>query len=201
MSRLTLLVTRTGYDMDPFVIVSFGKKTFRTKVIRHNLNPVFNQRLIFQVMKSEKTYQIIFNIYDRDKMISNDFVAEATLPLTTFVEAAPKPDPETGLYRLPEPWKDPDAGLPKTKRVDSKLSRLTIHPRTNSYSSLTPKKGNGKNGGGAVSGSTSPIMTGSTTELIRSVSLPDEIVLDTASILLISIYLIHRLQHLCARNR
>ncbi|KAF8475448.1 hypothetical protein JB92DRAFT_2838204 [Gautieria morchelliformis] len=32
-------LTRLGWDMDPFVVVSFGKKVFRTRVIRHSLNP------------------------------------------------------------------------------------------------------------------------------------------------------------------
>ena len=87
--------------MDPFVILSFGKKTFRTRVIRHNLNPVFNERLIFQVMNQEKGYTISFNVYDRDKLSSNDFVASANLPLSELVNAAPTPDPETGLYARP----------------------------------------------------------------------------------------------------
>ena len=30
-------MTRTVWDMDPFVVVSFGK-VFRTRVIRHSLN-------------------------------------------------------------------------------------------------------------------------------------------------------------------
>jgi phosphatidylserine decarboxylase len=157
--------------MDPFVIVSFGKKTFRTRVIRHNLNPVFNERLIFQVMNTEKNYQISLKVYDRDKMSSNDFVAQALLPVNDIIISAPTPDPETGLFKLPEPWKDPDAGRPKGKRQDSKLSRLGgILSRSNSSTNLL-KKGNGKNGG-STSGTTTPSMAASTStvELTRSVS-------------------------------
>src|SRR5438552_6187846 len=98
--------------MDPFVIVSFGKKTFRTRVVRHSLNPVFNERLIFQVMNSEKNYIISFNIYDRDKLSSNDFVAQAFLPMSDLINNAPTPDPETGLYKVGEPWKDPESAHP-----------------------------------------------------------------------------------------
>lgn len=154
--------------MDPFVIVSFGKKTFRTKVIRHNLNPIFNERLIFQVMKPEKNYQVSFKIYDRDKMSSNDFVAQCLLPIGDLIKAAPEPDSETGLYKLPEPWKDPDAGRPKAKRQDSKLSRLGILSRSSSSTNLA-KKGNGKNGG-TSSGATTPSLSSSTLELTRSLS-------------------------------
>jgi phosphatidylserine decarboxylase len=157
-------VTRTGFDMDPFVIVSFGKKTFRTKVVRHSLNPVFNERLIFQVMKTEQKFQIYFNIYDRDKMSSNDFVAETLLGINDLISAAPTPDPETGLYQVLEPWKDPDSIRPKAKRQDSK--RFGILSRSNSSNNLTPKKPNN----GKVSGTTTPGASTSTLELTRSLS-------------------------------
>lgn len=152
--------------MDPFVIVSFGKKTFRTRVIRHCLNPVFNERLIFQVMTSEKNYIISFNVYDRDKISSNDFVAQAFLPMADLVNSAPTPDPETGLYKLTEAWKDPELGRPKAKRQDSKFSRILS--RSSSSTNLTVKKNANPSGtsspGGSAGASTS------TFELTRSLS-------------------------------
>ena len=166
VERRNLLVTRTGFDMDPVVIVSFGKKTFRTKVVRHSLNPVFNERLIFQVMQTEMNYTISFNVYDRDMLSSNDFVAQAFLPLSELINQAPTPDPETGLYKLSEPWKDPDYGRSKAKRQDSKLSRILS--RSNSSTNLAGKKGNGKSGA-STPGSLSA--TGnSSLELVRSLS-------------------------------
>jgi phosphatidylserine decarboxylase len=152
--------------MDPFVIVSFGKKTFRTKVIRHNLNPVFNERLIFQVMKSEKQYTVYFNIYDRDKLSSNDFVAESVLPISELIASGPTPDPETGLYQMPEPWKEPEAYRPKAKRQDSK-SRFGILSRSSSATNLKKASGNGGNGRGGLS---TPGASTSTLELQRSLS-------------------------------
>jgi len=35
--------------MDPFVVVAFSKKVFRTRVVRNSLNPVFDEKLFFQV--------------------------------------------------------------------------------------------------------------------------------------------------------
>lgn len=96
-------MTRTSFDMDPFVVTSLGRKTLRTRVIRHNLNPVFNEKMVFQVMKHEQSYTISFTVVDRDKLSGNDFVASASFPLQTLIQAAPEADPETGLYRLQGP--------------------------------------------------------------------------------------------------
>jgi hypothetical protein len=40
-------------DMDGFVVCSFGRKIFRTRVIRHSLNPVWEERLFFHVRPAE----------------------------------------------------------------------------------------------------------------------------------------------------
>jgi phosphatidylserine decarboxylase len=96
-------MTRTSFDMDPFVIASLGKKTYRTRVIRHNLNPVFNEKMIFQVLKHEQQYSISFTVVDRDKLSGNDFIASTVIPLSDITETAPSANSETGLYSLKEP--------------------------------------------------------------------------------------------------
>lgn len=89
--------------MDPFVVASLGRKTFRTRVIRHNLNPVFEEKMIFQVMRHEQNYSMSFSIVDRDKLSGNDFVGTANFALPEIISQAPDANPETGLYRLPDP--------------------------------------------------------------------------------------------------
>lgn len=100
--KLIITVTRTSFDMDPFVVTSLGRKTLRTPVIRHNLNPVYHEKMVFQVMKHEQMYTMSFTVMDRDKFSGNDFVASAGFPLQTLIQAAPETDPETGLYMLSE---------------------------------------------------------------------------------------------------
>ncbi|KAK4992219.1 phosphatidylserine decarboxylase [Elasticomyces elasticus] len=95
-------MTRTSFDMDPFVVTSLGKKTYRTKVIRHNLNPVYEEKLVFQVLRHETNYSLSFTVIDRDKLSGNDFVGTANLPVATVKAFAPEADPDTGLYNLPE---------------------------------------------------------------------------------------------------
>lgn len=92
-------VTRTGFDMDPFVVVSFGKKTFRTRWKRHTLNPVFNEKLLFPVHKNEQMFSINFTVMDKDRFSLNDFVAETHLNIGELLDTAPAPDIETGLYK------------------------------------------------------------------------------------------------------
>lgn len=89
--------------MDPFVVASLGRKTYRTRVIRHNLNPVFDEKMVFQVMRHEQTYSLSFAVVDRDKLSGNDFVGTTSFALSELISTAPEADPETGLYRLREP--------------------------------------------------------------------------------------------------
>ncbi|CED83095.1 Phosphatidylserine decarboxylase [Phaffia rhodozyma] len=89
---------KTGFDMDPFVVTSFGKKVFRTRVIRHSLNPVWDEKLLFHVKKFESSFVIQFNILDWDKISGNDFVGVATLPLSELLADSPEPDANTGLH-------------------------------------------------------------------------------------------------------
>ncbi|KAI9310603.1 phosphatidylserine decarboxylase-domain-containing protein [Dichotomocladium elegans] len=79
-------MTRTGFDMDPFVVISYGKTTFRTRSIRHNLNPVWNEKLMFHVRANETRYRIKFAIYDKDKLSKNDHVAWADIPISDFID-------------------------------------------------------------------------------------------------------------------
>lgn len=96
-------MTRTSFDMDPFVVAAVGRKVLRTRVVRHNLNPVFNEKMLFQLMRHETGYSVTFTVIDKDNLSGNDFVASSLFPLQNIIEKAPTQDPETGLYGLPDP--------------------------------------------------------------------------------------------------
>lgn len=89
---------RWGYDMDPFVVVSFGKKVFRTRVLRHNLNPVWDEKLLFHVRRYEDSFSIQFAVLDWDKISGNDHVGSISLPIQELMADAPRPDEATGLF-------------------------------------------------------------------------------------------------------
>nr|POF08181.1 phosphatidylserine decarboxylase proenzyme 2 [Quercus suber] len=155
-------LTRTTFDMDPFVVTSLGKKTYRTRVVNHNLNPVYDEKLVFQVQKHEQNYSLSFAVVDRDKLSGNDFVGTALFPVEKVRNLAPDSDPETGLYRLPDPdsvsdadtrrrkWRVPMSRSTSQNNVGGRISRnnsgtnLSKLTKTTSNSSLnggTPKIG------------------------------------------------------------
>ncbi|KAK3403478.1 phosphatidylserine decarboxylase-domain-containing protein [Sordaria brevicollis] len=125
-------VTKTGFDMDPFVVISLGRQTFRTKTIRHNLNPVYNEKMIFTVSNYEQMYSFNFTVIDHDKYSGNDFVASVNLPIREIMENAPKPNPETGLYSL----KDIPDYAPVQQKSGGRFARLGLS-RTASAQSLS----------------------------------------------------------------
>lgn len=119
-------MTRTSFDMDPFVVASLGRKTYRTRVIKHDLNPVYDEKLVFQVVRQAVNYQLNFAVVDRDKFSGNDFVGTASFPLSKVTSLQPDADPETGLYPLPE--YDAHSGSTENerkKRFRIPLSRTT----------------------------------------------------------------------------
>ena len=95
-------VTRTGWDMDPFVVISFGKKVFRTRIIRHSLNPSWDEKLIFHVRRYESKFEIQFSVLDWDKLSANDHIGDASLELAELISRAPQKDPNTDLYAAGE---------------------------------------------------------------------------------------------------
>ncbi|SLM36695.1 phosphatidylserine decarboxylase [Lasallia pustulata] len=126
-------MTRTSFDMDPFVVVSLGRKTYRTRVIRHNLNPVYDEKMVFQVMRHEQQYSLSFSVVDRDKLSGNDFVGTVTIPLASITSIAPEADPETGLYRLREP-PESTAVIPHKSRFRLPISRSSSSTSLNKLS-------------------------------------------------------------------
>ncbi|KAF2103976.1 hypothetical protein NA57DRAFT_30331 [Rhizodiscina lignyota] len=148
-------LTRTSFDMDPFVVTSLGKKTYRTRVVRHNLNPVYEEKLVFQVLKHEVRYSVNFAVVDRDRMSGNDFVGTTALPLDTITAVCDDPDPETGLYKLPD---IPDAGDTKTKQKRFRLP-LSRSSSAQSLSKLTRPSLKKENSAGSLRSGTSDDLT------------------------------------------
>ncbi|KAG8937985.1 hypothetical protein FRC00_006318 [Tulasnella sp. 408] len=88
----------TSFDMDPFCVVSLGKKTFSTHVVIHSLNPVWGRKLLLPVRQLETNLEISFAVFDFDKFSGNDEVGGTSIPLRKLMANVPRPDTETMLY-------------------------------------------------------------------------------------------------------
>ena len=91
--------------------------------------------MVFQVLRHEQGYQISFVVIDRDKLSGNDYVADTLFSLQEVIATQSPPDPQTGLYSLPEPLRS-DNSPPNGAK-----SRFRIPiTRTSSSASLATKK-------------------------------------------------------------
>ncbi|KAJ6608038.1 phosphatidylserine decarboxylase-domain-containing protein [Mycena sp. CBHHK59/15] len=95
-------MTRTSFDMDPFVVISFGKKVFRTRVIRHSLNPVWDEKLLFHVRRYEIGYEVRLTVLDWDKLSSNDYIGEAAFNVGELGDTARERGTRIPLYAKTE---------------------------------------------------------------------------------------------------
>ncbi|KAJ5519569.1 Phosphatidylserine decarboxylase-related protein [Penicillium fimorum] len=176
-------VTRTSFDMDPFVVTSLGRKTLRTPVIRHNLNPVYNEKMVFQVMRHEQSYTISFTVIDRDKFSGNDFVASAGFPLQNLVQSGPEADPETGLYQFVEDVEeaDPTTNAKLGTRSGVSPSRPSIRPSHSASSLSRMARPILKTRHSATTPSSQSTLEAPSPNLLAPSSLPDEGIPDMAS--------------------
>ena len=116
------------------MVASLGRKTYRTRVIRHNLNPVFDEKMVFQVSRHEQTYSISFSVVDRDKLSGNDSIGNANFPLSTITDCAPEADPDTGLYSLRELPDSVSLPAPTKSRFRLPVSRSSSSSSLNKLS-------------------------------------------------------------------
>lgn len=154
-------MTRTSFDCDPFVVTALGRKVLRTKVVRHNLNPIYNEKMVFQVMKHEMGYSLTFSVMDRDSLSGNDMVATAALTLSRLTDTAPEPDPTTGLYDLPEP-QEYSAPPPQAKskfRLPLSRSSSSQNIKQDARPDMQKADSQLNVNGGAANGSLRPIPT------------------------------------------
>ncbi|KAJ3154639.1 hypothetical protein HDU89_007877 [Geranomyces variabilis] len=85
-------VTRTSFDCDPFVVISYGPKTFRTRTIRHSLNPTWNERVFLHIRHAELQlgWSVNLSVYDYDKFSNNDYIGMTDLRISEVVAKCKK---------------------------------------------------------------------------------------------------------------
>lgn len=78
------LAIRDLRSSDPYVIIRMGKQKLKTKVVKKNLNPVWDEDLTLSVVDP---LPVKLEVYDRDLLSADDKMGDAEFDFTPFLEA------------------------------------------------------------------------------------------------------------------
>jgi len=82
----TKLAVRDVLSSDPYVILTLGKQTVKTRVIASNLNPVWNEELMLSVPPSSSSLKV--QVFDKDTFSADDSMGEAEVAIQPLISAA-----------------------------------------------------------------------------------------------------------------
>ncbi|XP_022748350.1 probable ADP-ribosylation factor GTPase-activating protein AGD11 isoform X1 [Durio zibethinus] len=82
----TNLAVRDVLSSDPYVILALGQQSVKTRVIKNNLNPVWNERLMLSIPENIPPLKVL--VYDKDTFTTDDFMGDAEIDIQPLVAAA-----------------------------------------------------------------------------------------------------------------
>ncbi|KAL4278311.1 hypothetical protein GQ457_03G028680 [Hibiscus cannabinus] len=82
----TNLAVRDMVSSDPYVILSLGQQSVKTRVIKNNLNPVWNESLMLSIPDNVPPLKVF--VYDKDTFKADDFMGDAEIDIQPLVAAA-----------------------------------------------------------------------------------------------------------------
>lgn len=82
----TNLAIRDVMTSDPYVIISLGHQSVKTRVIKNNLNPVWNESLMLSIPDHIPPLKVL--VYDKDTFKTDDFMGEAEIDIQPLLTAA-----------------------------------------------------------------------------------------------------------------
>ncbi|XP_057741052.1 probable ADP-ribosylation factor GTPase-activating protein AGD11 isoform X1 [Arachis stenosperma] len=82
----TNLAVRDVVTSDPYVMLSLGHQSVKTRVIKNNLNPVWNESLMLSIPEHVPPLKVV--VYDKDTFSTDDFMGEAEIDIQPLVTAA-----------------------------------------------------------------------------------------------------------------
>uniref|UniRef100_A0A0A0KP50 Arf-GAP domain-containing protein n=1 Tax=Cucumis sativus TaxID=3659 RepID=A0A0A0KP50_CUCSA len=82
----TNLAIRDMMSSDPYVVMTLGKQTVQTSVVRSNLNPVWNEELTLSVPQGFGSIKL--EVYDYDTFSADDIMGEAEIDLQPLITSA-----------------------------------------------------------------------------------------------------------------
>ncbi|KAJ6813246.1 GTPase activating protein 1-like [Iris pallida] len=83
-----LAIRDVRMSSDPYVVLRMGKQKLKTKVIKRNVNPVWNEELTLSV--EDPNLPVRLEVFDRDRFSADDPMGVAEFSISPFVEAVKK---------------------------------------------------------------------------------------------------------------
>ncbi|XP_051123035.1 probable ADP-ribosylation factor GTPase-activating protein AGD11 [Andrographis paniculata] len=84
--RGTNLAVRDMVSSDPYVILSLGNQSTKTRVIKNSLNPVWNEKLMLSIPQEIPPLKLY--VYDKDTFSTDDFMGNADIDINPLLSAA-----------------------------------------------------------------------------------------------------------------
>ncbi|KAL6219486.1 hypothetical protein ACLB2K_007245 [Fragaria x ananassa] len=78
------LAVRDMTSSDPYIIVKMGKQKLKTRVVKRNVNPEWNDKLTLTV--SDSNIPVKLFVYDKDTFTFDDKMGDAEFEIATFVK-------------------------------------------------------------------------------------------------------------------
>ncbi|CAH9082796.1 unnamed protein product [Cuscuta europaea] len=79
------LAVRDVRSSDPYVLLKMGRQKLKTRVIKMDTNPEWNEDLTFSV--SDPDVKIKLTVYDHDTFTKDDKMGEAEFNINAFIDA------------------------------------------------------------------------------------------------------------------
>ncbi|XP_062110159.1 protein C2-DOMAIN ABA-RELATED 7 isoform X2 [Humulus lupulus] len=89
------LAVRDTLSSDPYVVVTMGNQKLKTRVVKNNCNPEWNDELTLSVTSFDTP--ITLTVYDKDTFTVDDKMGDADIDLKPYIECL-----KMGLKNLPE---------------------------------------------------------------------------------------------------
>ncbi|EEF28372.1 protein C2-DOMAIN ABA-RELATED 4 [Ricinus communis] len=79
------LAIRDVLTSDPYIVVKLGKQKLKTRVVKKNINPEWNEDLTLSI--SNPNLPVKIGVYDRDTFSRDDKMGDAEFDIHPFLEA------------------------------------------------------------------------------------------------------------------
>lgn len=78
------LAVRDTRTSDPYIMVTMGEQKLKTRVVKKNCNPEWNEELTLSITNVNEP--IVLTVYDKDTLTGDDLMGDAEIDIKPYVE-------------------------------------------------------------------------------------------------------------------